>query len=69
VTGYYHQSTTACCPRETIPDSCSCPDLCLCLCLDCDCLDDDDQDDPCAVLTPEQFGDFTREHRIRWTPQ
>lgn len=33
----YHQSTTACCPRETIPDSCSCLEGCECLCLDCDC--------------------------------
>lgn len=34
---YYRQSETACCPRETIPDSCSCPDGCGCLCADCDC--------------------------------
>jgi len=33
----YRQSTTACCPRETIPDSCSCPDGCGCLCQDCEC--------------------------------
>lgn len=33
------QSTTACCPRETIPDSCSCPDGCECLCSDCTCGD------------------------------
>jgi len=33
----YRQSTTACCPRQTIPDSCSCPDGCQCLCRDCDC--------------------------------
>ena len=33
------QSVTACCPRETIPDSCSCPDGCGCLCWDCDCAD------------------------------
>lgn len=31
------QSTTACCPRETIPDSCSCLDGCECMCLDCTC--------------------------------
>jgi hypothetical protein len=31
------QSATACCPRQTIPDSCSCPDGCTCLCRDCDC--------------------------------
>ncbi len=30
------QSTTACCPRQTIPDSCSCLG-CGCMCLDCDC--------------------------------
>ena len=34
---YYHQSTTACCPRETIPDSCSCLEDCECMCTDCDC--------------------------------
>ena len=31
------QSTAACCPRETIPDLCSCPDGCTCMCLDCEC--------------------------------
>ena len=31
------QSTTACCPRQTIPDSCSCLEDCDCMCLDCDC--------------------------------
>ncbi len=31
------QSETACCPRETVPDSCSCPDDCDCMCLDCLC--------------------------------
>lgn len=36
---YYRQSETACCPRETIPDSCSCPDGCGCLCADCECPD------------------------------
>ena len=35
----YRQSATACCPRETIPDSCSCPDGCACLCADCECDD------------------------------
>jgi hypothetical protein len=30
---------TACCPRETIPDSCSCPDGCGCHCMDCICVD------------------------------
>ena len=38
------QSTTACCPRETIPDSCSCPDGCTCECLDCQCDDDGEFD-------------------------
>lgn len=33
----YAQSRTACCPRQTIPDSCSCPEGCACSCLDCDC--------------------------------
>lgn len=33
----YRQSVTACCPRETIPDSCSCPEDCQCTCADCDC--------------------------------
>lgn len=35
--GYREQSTTACCPRQTIPDSCSCLEGCGCLCADCDC--------------------------------
>jgi hypothetical protein len=39
------QSTTACCPRETIPDSCSCPDGCDCACLDCTCGHWGDDDD------------------------
>ena len=39
--GYYAQSATACCPRETIPDSCSCPDGCECMCRDCTCPPDD----------------------------
>ena len=34
---YYRQSTTACCPRQTIPDSCGCLEGCGCLCADCDC--------------------------------
>jgi hypothetical protein len=33
----YRQSTTACCPRQTIPDSCGCLEGCGCLCADCDC--------------------------------
>lgn len=33
----YRQSTTACCPRETIPDSCSCLEDCGCMCADCIC--------------------------------
>jgi hypothetical protein len=32
-----YQSETACCPRQTIPDSCSCPEGCDCMCLDCIC--------------------------------
>ena len=41
----YGQSTTACCPRETIPDSCSCPDGgCECDCLDCYCRPYDDEE-------------------------
>lgn len=40
--GYGRQSATACCPRETIPDSCSCPDGCTCMCLDCECTWGDD---------------------------
>ena len=35
--GYGPQSETACCPRETIPDSCSCLEDCDCMCLDCIC--------------------------------
>ena len=34
---YYRQSTTACCPRQTIPDSCSCIEGCECMCTDCIC--------------------------------
>ena len=34
---YDYQSETACCPRQTIPDSCSCLEDCGCMCLDCDC--------------------------------
>ena len=37
----YRQSTTACCPRQTIPDSCSCIEGCSCLCRDCDCGEDE----------------------------
>lgn len=33
----YEQSTTACCPRQTIPDSCSCLEDCECMCADCIC--------------------------------
>ncbi len=33
----YRQSTTACCPRQTIPDSCSCLEGCDCTCTDCIC--------------------------------
>ena len=40
--GEYRQSTTACCPRQTIPDSCGCLEGCACLCADCDCGDDED---------------------------
>jgi hypothetical protein len=25
------------CPRQTIPDSCSCPEGCECMCADCIC--------------------------------
>lgn len=49
------QSTTACCPRETIPDSCSCPDGCNCLCADCDC-GNDDEDEPEYVPPAERYG-------------
>lgn len=41
----YRQSATACCPRQTIPDSCSCPDGCECLCRDCDCGRRDEEED------------------------
>lgn len=34
---YGRQSETACCPRDTIPDSCNCLDGCTCPCADCDC--------------------------------
>ena len=33
----FRQSATACCPRQTIPDSCSCPEGCECMCTDCIC--------------------------------
>jgi hypothetical protein len=42
---YFEQSTTACCPRQTIPDSCSCPEGCECMCLDCACDNWGDEDD------------------------
>jgi hypothetical protein len=35
--GDERQSTTACCPRATIPDSCSCVEGCECVCTDCIC--------------------------------
>lgn len=41
---YYRQSDTACCPRETIPDSCGCLDGCECICRDCDCGGDEPDD-------------------------
>lgn len=43
----YRQSTTACCPRDTIPDDCNCPDDCQCLCTDCSCQGDGDWDEIC----------------------
>ena len=55
--GYYHQSTTACCPRETIPDSCSCPDDCDCTCLDCNC--------PCPL---EPYDDLNGDDLFRAEP-
>lgn len=41
----FAQSATACCPRQTIPDSCSCLEGCGCLCADCECswCDDDEE--------------------------
>lgn len=49
--GYPAQSTTACCPRQTIPDSCSCLEGCSCLCRDCDCgTGCDDEDEPPASI-------------------
>ena len=39
------QSTTACCPRETIPYSCSCWEGCICMCADCICEGWGDDDD------------------------
>jgi hypothetical protein len=41
----FSQSRTACCPRQTIPDSCSCLEGCGCMCLDCDCGNWGDEDD------------------------
>jgi len=29
----FYQSATACCPRQTIPDSCSCLEDCECMCV------------------------------------
>lgn len=52
----YRQSTTACCPRETIPDSCSCPDGCECMCRDCDC-PADEGDEAEASVTVLEFRD------------
>ena len=42
---YYRQSTTACCPRQTIPDSCSCLEGCECMCTDCICGNWGEEDD------------------------
>lgn len=47
------QSTTACCPRQTIPDSCSCLEDCECMCLDCICEGWGDEDDE-----PRGYGDL-----------
>jgi len=43
---YFEQSATACCPRQTIPDSCSCLEGCECVCLECTCGEDDGDDFP-----------------------
>ena len=39
------QSATACCPRQTIPDSCSCLEGCECMCTDCICGNWGEEDD------------------------
>ena len=41
----FGQSRTACCPRQTIPDSCSCLEDCECMCLDCICEGWGEEDD------------------------
>ena len=47
------QSDTACCPRQTIPDSCSCLEGCECMCLDCICEGWGEEDDE-----PRMYGDL-----------
>ena len=47
------QSDTACCPRQTIPDSCSCLEGCECMCLDCTCEGWGEEDDE-----PRAYGDL-----------
>jgi len=50
---YFEQSATACCPRQTIPDSCSCLEGCECMCLDCICEGWGEEDDE-----PRVYGDL-----------
>jgi hypothetical protein len=63
----FRQSTTACCPRQTIPDSCGCLEGCGCLCADCDCGTDCDcgDDEPWSsgpsLVELDAYGDFAPE--------
>lgn len=56
------QSTTACCPRQTIPDSCSCLDGCECMCLDCICGNRGDDGESWSsgpyLVELDAYGDF-----------
>lgn len=58
------QSDTACCPRQTIPDSCSCLEGCECVCRDCICgwCDEDEpwQSGP-SLVELDAYGDFAPE--------
>ena len=64
---YYRQSATACCPRQTIPDSCSCPEGCECMCTDCMCENwgEDGEYWSCgpSLLELDAYGDFAPERR------
>ena len=59
------QSTTACCPRQTIPDSCSCLEGCDCMCTDCICdnwgEDGESWSSGPSLVELDAYGDFAPE--------